>query len=414
MTLFSEIDKTNLYPTQVDETLQATINDWFQYREVCDDTYFPVYFKRVLNRDYGRYLQLLRLEPEISDFDWFVETYHETKHEHSGSNTQDTAGEDKLTHGLKVVGTNTDSHTGSVSTQHTQDEASNYDNSNETESGSNDLTRKHTQNADDNYDAKTTSGNSSSTGSSKTTNDLTETNNGSDTKTTDLTETTSGTEETLKKQGITDNTKNISKVNPQSVVFDSTAIAGGSNGLPAFDWSYASNQGQTVAERTFTGTDPDVNTSNSTKTNKGTESDTTSNTKNNTGTQQVDSSASETVNNTDTTKINRDETETENGSNSNTKTNKVGFNRDENTVNTYNEQTAHSIETTNSGDDVTSKTNKVTGSDESADYEIHSGRGGVRSVAGILGSAVAFIQSSSAWEWLEPRLEVCFMGVYDV
>lgn len=61
------------------ETDKATILDWFQFREVVDDDKFPVFFKRKLNLVYNHYLELLRLEPGMAKYDWFVSDYHETQ-----------------------------------------------------------------------------------------------------------------------------------------------------------------------------------------------------------------------------------------------------------------------------------------------------------------------------------------------
>lgn len=89
------------YPTEIPETLQATIYDWFQFREVVDDDKFEVFFNRVLTRDYPRYTQLLRIEPGISNYDWLVQRYLEAQ----TRATKD--GDTTLTHNVGVADTGT-------------------------------------------------------------------------------------------------------------------------------------------------------------------------------------------------------------------------------------------------------------------------------------------------------------------
>lgn len=85
------------YPLTVDQATQATILDWFQYREVCDDEKFPTFFERTLRMSMRKYNQLLRIEPgqllEFPDgvtrtvtYDWLVQNYRE-KLNHNVSNT---------------------------------------------------------------------------------------------------------------------------------------------------------------------------------------------------------------------------------------------------------------------------------------------------------------------------------------
>ena len=104
---FSEIaaETINLYPSYVDEATQASIYDWFQYRRVTDNARFPVYFGRILARDYSRYRQLLRIEAgkqgdtgTLTEFDWLVTDYLERyekrdrESEHTGSTSGSTSG----------------------------------------------------------------------------------------------------------------------------------------------------------------------------------------------------------------------------------------------------------------------------------------------------------------------------------
>jgi len=74
--------------------LKATIIEWFQFREVCDDDKFPIFFKRALDISLARYNQLLRIEPGVSQYDWLVQKYNELQRlkSESGTNSSTKAG----------------------------------------------------------------------------------------------------------------------------------------------------------------------------------------------------------------------------------------------------------------------------------------------------------------------------------
>lgn len=83
---FQEMIETGatLYPDEVDEATRRIIQEWFQFRYVTDNDRFPVYFHRVLLRDYSRYKQLLRIEAGKqgdrgieTSYDWLVTDYLE-------------------------------------------------------------------------------------------------------------------------------------------------------------------------------------------------------------------------------------------------------------------------------------------------------------------------------------------------
>lgn len=103
------------FPTSLDEATKQTIFDWYQYRYVCDDDKFNVFFNRVLNRDLPQYNQLLRLEPGISDYDWMVEEYRETQRTHEGAteSTSDVTNNVSRETSQNTEGTNSSSTTGS-------------------------------------------------------------------------------------------------------------------------------------------------------------------------------------------------------------------------------------------------------------------------------------------------------------
>lgn len=82
------------------EIFKKIVRDWFDTRVVCDDDNFPRYFQRVIYRDYPRYEQLLRVQPDISKVDWFVQSYREIQRIASSltSSTESTSGTTTGTH----------------------------------------------------------------------------------------------------------------------------------------------------------------------------------------------------------------------------------------------------------------------------------------------------------------------------
>lgn len=91
---FSEYDLTSVYAdmTYIDEATQNLLYDWFQFRTVCDDERFPIFFRRKLMRCEVQYHQLLSLEHR--DFDPLVATYRERlttdDYRHNGTNGNTT------------------------------------------------------------------------------------------------------------------------------------------------------------------------------------------------------------------------------------------------------------------------------------------------------------------------------------
>lgn len=87
MKTFQEIiNEGYTYPSVVDETTQGIITSFFCYREISSNKKFVAWFNRELLLNYPYYLQLLRVDPSVSDYDWFVENYMERELKHTGSN----------------------------------------------------------------------------------------------------------------------------------------------------------------------------------------------------------------------------------------------------------------------------------------------------------------------------------------
>lgn len=93
---FSEYDQTELYTgIDIDEATQDLIYDWYQFKTVCDDEKFPVFFRRKLTRCLHQYYQLCRLEN--STFDPLVASYHERLTEYSGLRSETKSGSSTTT-----------------------------------------------------------------------------------------------------------------------------------------------------------------------------------------------------------------------------------------------------------------------------------------------------------------------------
>lgn len=94
--IFQTMRQNNdVYGGLIPQSLQETINEWFDSRHVCDNDNFIRFFQRVLKRDYHRYNELLRIEAGAqfearAGYDWLVNSYLEKEiaadHNSSGEN----------------------------------------------------------------------------------------------------------------------------------------------------------------------------------------------------------------------------------------------------------------------------------------------------------------------------------------
>lgn len=73
------------FPSDIDDATKQLITSFFCYREVASNKKFKVWFDRSLEVHYPYYLQLLRIDPTVSAYDWFVESYMERELTHEGS-----------------------------------------------------------------------------------------------------------------------------------------------------------------------------------------------------------------------------------------------------------------------------------------------------------------------------------------
>lgn len=102
-TLAQIIEEGYQFPNIIPNSLQETITDWFALRHVSDDENFERYFNRILNRDYHRYNELIRIEAGVGEinntaYDWLVNSYLEretitdTQNSADGTSTETMTG----------------------------------------------------------------------------------------------------------------------------------------------------------------------------------------------------------------------------------------------------------------------------------------------------------------------------------
>jgi len=354
-----------LYPATVSDDFKATVFDWFKDREVADDEKFPLWFKRVVSRDYGRYRQLLRLEPGISQYDWLVQKYEEAQ---TKTNREDTTTTSKTTSGsVAQGGTITDAGSSSKNSTQTTDH---------TEANTDDITlTKVATGSDDKTD--TLSGTDTTTRNLSHGINETKTQSSSNVLDSDVVVSGSGSS----------TTKDMNRATPMSASY-----SGG--GFPAaLDWSNPSSQNEAQENNTNSSTTArdDTTTVSGTDTKTGTNTDTgtvaTQYGKKLVSERDTSDSSTDTTDRDITKDIDISVIGSETGTNGNTRT--------------------LDTETTTSSSDSGSQI----GSEESTVQAIHTGRD--VDIATLLENASSFIKGSSAWAWIQARLEVCFIGIYD-
>lgn len=335
--------------------MQATINEWFDLRNVCSDENFTVFFQRVLKRDYLRYTQLLRVEPGVAQYDWLVQNYRERKLDLSRSdsrtieftkggtvqNSVEKEGSSSMTDNTSEQTSGTSGNTRTFDTE---------DTTSQTSSGTRTIDRD-TVRGDQTTDTVADSGTSTGTSSSS---------------------------------DVTDHA-GLQKAAPMSVEY-TTLVGGVTQQLPPLSWASATSQEQDGT--TATSSSSDSTTSNSSSQRAGTLDST------------VADDTSEATSGTLSGTLNKDGTITDAGTTSGTKTGNGSH-----TGSTTEQETGT---TTYNTEDSTSDSSEGA----STSKEISTGR--VSDPAEILQKAVAFIEATNAFEWLKNQLEPCFIGVYDI
>lgn len=359
---------------------------------------------RILKRDYQRYNQILRIEAGVSQYDWLVQNYRERQayiHDigetsGSGSVNGTTSGSLSRTTG----GTTTTNHTGTVTDK--TDFGKVIDN---TGTVKNEQTRTPniTENIVKDYEKTTNGGYTDTQKDGRTITDTRDT------------QTIGGDDSTQKSTSWnTINHKELAKANPMSIEYGSGIVeptpsasaedAGATSG-GTLSWASPSSQsaqmgldhsGQVVTDHqghiqdqtTHTVTGGDLETTRDYDDLKDEIDDTT--TKTTTGTEKNDATR------TDNLK------QTNSGSDTATKT-----------LNTT-DATTNSGTITDMTGGTTSQTTTTTGGSENEGLvqEIYTGRND--DPATILKKAAQYILTTDAFEWLTRRLDICFLGVYDI
>ena len=345
------------YPETVNELTQSLIYDWFQFRYVCDNERFNIYFNRSLNLAMRKYNQLLRIEPgqtymdgdteKVVTYDWLVERYHELQHtsQEIGETSEGSMGDNSVSR----TGAGTGGKITTMSGVDVTDEESTKDRVSSSSSGSmsSDETSRGTQYEDDAHEGRDLAGTSSQSS-------------------------TSDKEDNRVNQ-------NLSKVSPQSISYS------GTSGFPTgFDWEYPSTQ---MEDRVTDLSDSTDGTGVST-----------------TDTGDIDTSrdglSSESHISDGTT-----------GSSSEAESRESGV-RD---VNLETSRLTDEVSDTSesSGEMGSSSDSKVgTSNRDTISREISLGRD--TQIAEILQKAKDFILGTSAWDFLYNSISPCFLQVYDL
>lgn len=378
-----------VYPGFISEDLRGLIDDWFGSRIVCDDDYFPLFFNRVLARDYKRYHEILRIEPGYAEYDWLVQHYTESqrknRQEDSSTRAKTVSNETTGTSRNTVEGHDTSqgSFTGSVSNSGTSEDT---------------LVGRTTDN--DTY-------------SSTRTPDITVTINGTGTNSeskgveegggyTDA-ETTSGqhantaSDLSVNKQAIKAAPMSIQSATPGGT---SGTTPQGSTKLAGFDWTYASQIQQTDGDATHSDSGTDSGTKNLTHTTNHTEDTsiqgetTKQETSETTGTETIASTDQKTgtVNNTNSGEFSTQGSQTQSTTGQTDSMTTLSGTTGGTLSGTENDR----LSGTTSGEDTLRSTGRSTSPQQ------------------LLDDARRYIQGTSAWVWFMGQLEVCFLGVYDI
>lgn len=424
-----------VFPPEIDALTKLTIEDWFGYRKVANNRYFPNWFWRVLKRDYPRYMEILRIEARTagSEYDWLVTNYEERQVEiknnekgiysESGNNT--STNNRTFTAGVKsvTVDTGEDKTGGTVVTEHS---------GTDTNVNTKNLTHNETENKQTNAQGSNNNTRTPNlTYSTEGQDGRSDTTNNNVVRTPDITTENRGSNNNTVRHGVlqrqapydADYAGNSPQLNqnvnhgvgPEGVDLSPVKMVNDSHFMSGFP--NLSIQNPTSASDELSDTS-DINYTENHE--SGTESTET------TGSVSSESSRSETRHDTGT--------ETNNGTTSNSETadttiqgSDTGTDTDERTLDLADEETTDITvsrtgrrEITNSGSDLDNSTvtgNTAKQSNNNIDKTglertIFTGRSG-QSPQLLLKDAIEFIKNTSAWLFLYRQLSPCFMMVYD-
>ena len=404
----------NLYPNQIEELDREMINNWFDFRQVCDDDKFEVFFRRQLNLYYSKYLEMQRIEPGYAHYDWLVNQYLEVQRKNTGSSENSANSTNNATNNLTITNnlTNKTENSGSDSNQQN---ITNHVSNTTTSESSNTLTNS----------GKDTGSNSGTNSSNlTTTNNLEDKNSTIITNKNNQTQTNSSTSSDKNKTTVVgselNDMRNVSKNLPltssnighqdfnlgnqeetivtvnQIVNLDfteGTTQAEASSTTGSLSNQNSLNTGNSLSTISYTG-EPDKNETNATYTKTGT----------------VTNSGSDTSSSTN--EINYGKVENSEGNNS-TDFTEDSTNSLSNTINYGKIETATNTGTVgNSGNSSNTSEEKSTSKNENLEQMQQTGRSG--NIAEILAESYEFIKGSPAFLWLKSKLEEVFLGVYDI
>lgn len=404
---YAEMTQTQavLFPSNVTQDFKDLVYDWFQFREVCDDDKFPVFFKRKVAEDYPRYMELLRVEPGYAHYDWLVSMYRELENQKTGS-VDSTESRTLSSQGSR---NNTTTRTGSSTTEVSQTEEKRGNDTVVTDG-------TETLNTSDKLTGTETLARSGTETNLRTPNltgtlaDTKETTRGQSIETT--TQGTTGNTQTSDRYGASD-TVNVDKVLPQES--GSLSRSNGSVGnhtipeLTGMNWQYASNMSEQTSKSAETGGTTSSGTSNQVQTVTpltGHDTETLDRTTTETGTE----SNQLTRNTSDMTTYNTDRKNT--GTIDNDVSEQTTYNSDKSIEGTSEKSITDNstLQGTNTGSSTEAGTRNV--ESDVVTHDRYTGRD--RAPAELLKEAVQYIKSTCAWEWMYKQLNTCFIATYDV
>lgn len=352
--------------------------DYFYYREICDDVRMERYFNRTLNIVRDRYKNLLRVE--TIEFDPLVSKYFEAEY---------TTKRDGNTNRTKNISGTTQHKLGEQDI--TVDNTMTTNRLNGESNSSSDFNRSNSEKITD-VGEGSRHGNSSNSeyGNSRTENNNTinTTDNG-----------VSNTVGTDNQNRVTGNiTRRADKAAPMNA--SGVTIGEESGKLGGLNFEYASAYSQ-----------------NDSDTNENSNSNNVSNTTNSNTNNSVENGNSNTTNN-----INGSSSQRESSTNNNTRTGTYGENSHDESGNNYNETNIEDMQGrktytrtgTNTDENVGRET--IFGNDTGNELrrERYAGRDGVLPQEAMQKASNYLMNYSTAFQWLCNKLEINFIGIYDI
>lgn len=342
----------------IDDPTKQAIFDWFQFREVCDDERFGVYFRRLLLTTLIKYDELVRIEPGISKYDWLVQDYMENQRIIQAKEK----GKENINKQTSTTNTYLDNQQGNIE---------------------DDLTRRGTDTNTETLGAKRS-----------LTNDLTSSNNSTIVKGQQIDtnhEVSKLKRSTDTKEANADimDSKNVDRLLPMETtdIQQSNLILGNrefGQGLHILQWNNATSQNQhtntTLSDHQLTSNEQDDNTKDNNIT-QGQRTDTNNSTVKDTGTQITQDSG--------------------------TNTQETEYNSGENNL--------RNISLSNNGNSKQEGQSKDDLNKEKANLTVNQMQytGRHKEIADLLEKASQFIKNSCAFDYLRKELEVVFMHIID-